>query len=172
MKIVYNLYTLNYINKLFIGKLPMNQKNKLSYEYIRGLVEGEGCFSFSTRTQKITSGYILKARIPTFEISMHERDQELITMIRDTLNLTNKIYNYKSNGLGGGRKAVLIVREFGSLKNIIIPFFYKKLKGYKGKQFNEWLEKINNDTTVPKSYKLLYRLHKSGFYDRNLKFLD
>ena len=65
---------------------------------------------------------------------------------------------------------MLMVRDFGSLKNIIIPFFYNKLAGHKAIQFDEWLAEISEDPQVPESYSLLYRLHKSGFYSENSKF--
>ncbi|MBZ1348907.1 MAG: LAGLIDADG family homing endonuclease [Candidatus Liptonbacteria bacterium] len=145
----------------------LNQENKkLSYEYIRGLIEGEGCFTFSSR--KGNNGH--KYKVPAFSLSMHERDQELLFLIKGTLNLKNKIYNYKNDGYKRGRKAILIVREFGNLKNVIIPLFYNKLHGHKKQQFLCWLEKIGQDPAVPESYKLLYRLHKCGFYNRHSKF--
>lgn len=140
---------------------------KLSHDYIRGLVEGEGSFTFS-------SNIIEGRRCPTFAIGMHVRDRELLESVRDTMGLKNKVYIYgppvKKDGYKRGGRAILIVREFGPLKNIIIPFFYKKLAGNKRKQFDAWLEKIGSDPTVPEYYKLLHRLHKSGFYDRNPKF--
>lgn len=148
---------------------------KLSNDYIRGLVDGEGCFSFHTRNAQKTKQHIRKEKIPVFCIAMHERDRALIEAMRDHLKLKNKVYihkAYKGDGYKRGNKAVLFIRDIGSLKNIIIPFFYKKLKGYKSQQFIEWLEKIGNDPAVANSYKLLYRLYKCGFYDKNLKFLD
>ena len=66
---------------------------------------------------------------------------------------------------------VLVVRKFSSLKNVIVPFFYKKLKGNKGLQFINWLEKIGSDPMVPDIYKLLYRLHSSGYFEKNPKFV-
>lgn len=147
---------------------------ELSYEYIRGLVEGEGCFTFSTVSKKLPNGTIKKMRIPAFCIAMHKRDEDLLRIVRVALNLQNSIYRNTHTGKDGTirHKAMLIVRDFGQLKNIIIPLFYKKLKGNKGKQFMEWLEKIGNDPIVSESYRLLYRLHKCGFYDKNPKFND
>ena len=147
---------------------------KLSYEYIRGLVEGEGCFTFSTIPKRLPDGKIKRVRIPAFSIAMHKRDEDLLRMVRVTLDLQNSIYRNTHTGKDGTtrHKVILIVRDFGQLKNIIIPLFYKKLKGNKGKQFMEWLEKIGNDPTVSESYRLLYRLHKCGFYDKNPKFND
>lgn len=148
---------------------------KLSYEYIRGLVEGEGTFTFSTSNRNASDGSIIKIKIPAFAIGMHERDEELLHYVRDTLGLKNRVYNYKSFNKDGhkrGRKAFLIVREIGQLKNIIVPFFYKRLVGNKGKQFNEWLEKIGNDPAVPKSYKFIYKIYKAGFYDKNPEYME
>lgn len=150
-------------------------KENLSYEYIRGFTEGEGCFSFATTSRRYSNGEVVKIHVPSFTIGLHERDEDLLNKIRDKLGLKNKIYNYSNNlkdGYKRGRKAVLVVREFGQLKNIIVPLFYGKLRGYKGQQFIEWLEKIGNDPSVPQTYKLLYRLHVSGYYSNNPKFID
>jgi hypothetical protein len=138
----------------------------LSHEYIRGVVEGEGCFTFSKSSGR---------KIPAFALRMHIRDEDLICAIRDTLGLRNRVYVYHYSGKDGCRRdpqAVLIVREFGQLKNIIVPFFYKRLKGNKGKQFDEWLEKIGSDPEVSKMFKIIHTIHKAGFYERNQKFLE
>jgi len=114
----------------------MIQDKKLSYEYIRGLTEGEGTFTFST-------SHKLRRKVPAFALRMHVRDKGLLEIVRDSMGLKNKIYEYdykRNDGYKRGPQAILIVREFGQLKNIIVPFFYKRLKGNKGKQFNDWLE--------------------------------
>ncbi len=141
---------------------------KLSYEYIRGLVEGEGTFTFST-------SHKLHRKVPAFALRMHVRDKELLEMVRDSMGLKNKIYEYnrkRDDGIKRGPQAILIVREFGQLKNIIVPFFYKRLKGNKGKQFEQWLEKIGNDPEVPETFKFIYKIYRAGFYNKNPKFLD
>ena len=146
----------------------IREKRLLSYEYIRGLVDGEGSFTFSTNKK-------LGIKVPSFILRMHFRDIDLIRSVRDTLGINNRIYEYhypQKDGYNRGPQAMLIVREFGRLKNVIVPFFYKRLKGHKGIQFEEWLEKIGTDPEVPESYRLIYRMHKTGFYDRNPKFLD
>lgn len=153
----------------------MIQDKKLSYEYIRGLVEGEGTFTFSTSKRNMSDGSIKNIKVPAFAIGMHERDEELLRSVRDVLGLKNRVYNYKSfnkDGYKRGRKAFLIVREFGQLKNIIVPFFYKRLKGNKGRQFEQWLEKIGNDPGVPETFRFIYKIYKAGFYDKNPKFYD
>jgi len=138
----------------------------LSYEYIRGLVDGEGTFTFSTSNKR-------KMKIPAFAIKMNARDKHLIEMVRDTLGIKNKVYEYnhqKNDGFKRDPQAMLIVREFGRLKNVIVPLFYKRLMGNKGRQFEEWIFKIESEPWVPKTYKLIPRLYKEGFYDRNNKF--
>lgn len=146
-------------------------KRELTNDYIRGLIDGEGCFTFSTN--KNYDG--TSRKIPVFQLKMHIRDKDLIEGVRDHLGLKNKVYIYHHPGKDGynrGPTAMLMVRDFGSLKNIIIPFFYERLVGHKAIQFDKWLEKIRNDPMVPESYSLLYRLHKSGFYRENPKFID
>lgn len=155
----------------FVGKQEKNEK-ALSYEYIRGLVTGEGCFSFHTGWRRKNGR---KCKMPTFYIGMHERDENLLKIVRDTLGLKNPIYNHKAwrgDGHQRGRMASLVVRDFEQLKDIIIPFFYKKLKGYKALQFIDWLEKIGSDPDVSDRYKSLYRLYKWGIYDENPKFTE
>jgi len=140
----------------------------LSFEYIRGLVEGEGTFTFDTKKIKYRDSIKIK-KIPTFAIQMHERDQELLRKLRNTLGLPNSIYilgPYRKDGINRGRMAKLIVRDYISLKDKIIPLFYKKLHGYKAKQFMEWLENIGN-SEVSYPYRNLYKLYKSDFFDEN-----
>ena len=152
-----------------------NLPKTISYEYIRGLIEGEGSFSFSTTTRRLTTGEIKRTKIPTFAIGMHERDEPLLLLVRDTLGLTNRVYNYQQSnkdGINRGRKAFLIVREIGGLKNIIIPLFYNRLVGHKGIQFKEWLENIGKEPMVSAGYGILYRLHANGYYAKNPKFID
>jgi len=129
-------------------------------DYIRGLVEAKGGFSFSSNGTK---------KIPTFYLHLDENDKELLEAVRDHLGLESKIYvngPYKSSIGIQKIKARLVVREFGKLKNIIIPFFYNNLKGCKSKQFEEWLEKIGNDPAIHHSYRLLHRLHKTGYWNK------
>lgn len=144
-----------------------------SDDYIRGLIDGEGCFTFCNAPDlKSPSG---KSQIPTFVLQMHERDKILVEIVRNKLAPRNKVYIYKMLGMRThtsrvykrGPMARVMVRDIGSLKNKVVPFFYNKLVGYKGIQFNKWLEKIGNDPLVPERYKILYRLHMAGYWERN-----
>ncbi len=146
----------------------MNKRESISYDYIRGLTDGEGSFTFSTNTKE-------RRKTPSFCISMHIRDKKLLTKVRDTLGLRNRIYEYHYKGKDGynrGPRAILIVREFGALKNIIIPLFYKNLYGNKSDQFEDWIEKIGNDPIVPEQFKFLHQLYKSGFYEKENKYQE
>ena len=146
---------------------------ELNHEYIRGLIDGEGCFTFCS-VPNLKEGEWIKAQIPAFVLSMHVRDKELIKSVAETLSLRNRIYTYKrrlvKDNYNHGAMSTLIVRDLGRLKNIIVPFFYKKLVGYKGVQLEEWIERIENNVMVPKKYKVIPLLYKTGFYDKNNKF--
>jgi len=137
----------------------------MSYEYIRGLVEGEGCFTFCS------AGVLM---IPTFIIQMHERDTQLLVKMKNTLKLHNKVKVYKNrtrrDNYNRAPMARFMVRDIGQLKNIIVPLFYKKLHGYKGVQFEMWMERIGSDPRVPNRHKFIYKIYKAGFYDKNPKY--
>lgn len=140
----------------------------LSYDYIRGIVtSGKGSFTFTTTVYGRR-----KKHIPAFQLRMSVQNKKLLEQIKDRLKLKNNIYTYQYAGKDGYTRnpfVMLIVRDFGSLKNIIIPLFYNQLIGYKGQQLNEWLEKIGSDPTIPESYKLLDRLHRSGYFEKELR---
>ncbi len=151
----------------------------ISFEYIRGLVDGEGSFTFHSGSKRPGGG---KYKIPAFSISMNIRDRDLIVAVKNKLGLKNPIYyklpttNIKNTNNEklyiSGRQAILVVRDFKQLKDIIIPFFYGKLKGYKGEQFTAWLEKIGSDPDVSDRYKSLYRLYKWGIFGKLPKFTE
>lgn len=146
-------------------KIP-SRRFLVSNDYIRGLVEGEGCFTMCTHSNK-KNFY----KIPTFCIQMHIRDRELIKTICNRLRLSNEIYEYQPSNKDGwnrGKTVRLVVREFESLKTKIIPFFYKKLRGNKGLQFEEWINKIGSDVLVSPKFKTLYDLYKLGYYENFL----
>ena len=153
--------------------------DNISNEYIRGLIEGEGSFTFHTGSKNKNGR---KHKIPAFVISLHIRDKNLLEAIKNKLELKNRL-NYRTpriaiqnikngNKYLSERQVILSVRDFKQLKDIIIPFFYKKLKGHKGIQFIEWLEKIGSDPDISDRFKSLYRLYKWGMYDKLSKFTE
>lgn len=140
---------------------------KITAEYIRGLTDGEGSFTFCT-----TNG---KSKIPSFQLRMNVRDKALVEKVRDFLKIKNRVYVYHYLGKVGsnrGPQAMLIVREVGNLKNKIVPLFYNELIGYKAEQFNNWIEKIGNDPMVPERFKIIHFLHKRGYFLKNKDFLE
>lgn len=144
----------------------------ITYDYIRGFVQGTGTFTFTTSSNL---GSLRPRRIPAFQLRMHASDEQLLKAIRVKLKLKNKIYVYHYPGKDRANRkpiALLIVREIGALKDVIVPLFYNSLVGAKAEQFDEWLERIGSDPFVPKSYKILYRFHRSDFYRRTSKFKD
>jgi len=158
---------------MFVAKQVQKQEKELSYDYIRGLIEGEGCFTFSTNRSTDKNGYIKIRSVPAFAIGMHERDFNLLTSVRDKLKLKNRVYIYaqtQKDGFKRGKKAFLIVREYGNLKNIIIPLFYKKLFGNKKIQFEDWMEKIGSDPYISKKLKFIHFLYLSGYYEKIHEF--
>ncbi len=60
---------MNLTNPTFAGQHRLQTDKKLSYEYIRGLVEGEGCFTFYPTTKKKDGSY---SKITAFVIGMHD----------------------------------------------------------------------------------------------------
>lgn len=134
---------------------------EISYDYIRGLIDGEGCFTFST------SG---KLKLPAFSLQMSVQDYDLVVRVRDKLKLKNRVYKYKPrksiDGYNRIGMSILIIRDLAQLKNVIIPLCYKKLLGYKKIQFENWIFEIGSRSEVCESFKLLNFLYNSGYYDR------
>lgn len=106
-------------------------KQRLSDDYLRGLIEGEGHFGADTRNNG--------EKIPCFVLKMHVRDKELIEGVRDYLELRHWVYEYKNKGR---HFAMLIIRDIETLKKKIVPLFNGKLLGFKGTQFKWWLNKF------------------------------
>lgn len=127
-------------------------REKLSLDFIAGLIVGEGTFYWT----KHPNGYYK----PVFALRMHIRDYDLVTNVRDSLGLKReKIYEYRH---GGRHYAFLIVRNVGSLKNHIIPLVWPRLSGYKREQFKVWFRRFQNESTDP-GYRFFYDAFRSRF---------
>mgnify|MGYP001612629962 CR=1 FL=1 len=138
----------------------------ITADYVRGLIDGGGCFTFCKIPQNKRG---IKYKIPTFSIQMHERDAQLIKQVGRYLGIRDKVHilnAYIKDGMNRGKTARLMVRDFGELRDIIIPFFYKNLIGYKGKQLVNWLEKIGNDPEIHPEYKVLYNIYKKDHFNK------
>jgi hypothetical protein len=134
---------------------------KLNKNFVIGLVVGEGCFAYDRRKQK--DGSI--RYVPNFTLRMHVRDIDLVRAIRNYLDVDQRVYEYIHNNRHYG---MFNIRNIGDIKNIIVPFFYKNLKGHKAKQFEAWLERMGREDTAER-YKLVFRLYKNGWYDDPVK---
>jgi hypothetical protein len=87
----------------------------LDPDWLAGFVSGEGCFFVHVRksvTHKI--GYQVQLR---FQITQHNRDEQLIRSLIDYFNCGN-VYTKKED-------ANFIVEKISCIVNIIIPFFNK-----------------------------------------------
>jgi len=140
------------------------RSEELTHDYIRGLINGQGCFTFHTVPNRLLGGVVKKVRIPAFILTTHDGEDDSMTAIRKCLNIEKEPYRTSRSVFK------LVIRDLGTLKNIIIPVCYNRLIGYKKQQFETWLNKMGTDPDVPDQYKLLYRLYKRGYFDQNPKF--
>lgn len=154
------------------SKLTLDKTNELikttpNYIII-WLINNRGSFGF-------TSSGLYRNKTPAFQLKVNARDIMFLEQIRDYLGLRNKIYKYHYPGKDKSKRepqAILMVRDFKQFKDIIIPFFHRKLVGRKRTQFIEWIEKIGKDPNISERFKSLYRLYKKGMYDRLPKFTE
>lgn len=141
-------------------------KNLIENHIIIWFINNHGSFGFTS------SGYYGN-KTPAFQLKVNSGDKKILEEIKSHLGLKNKIYEYHYPGKEKSKRmpqAVLIVRDFNQLKDIIIPFFHNKLTGGKRSQFVEWLERVGKDPNISERFKSLYRLYKSGMYDKLPKF--
>ena len=102
-------------------------KQKLSLDFIAGLICSGGCF-----TSYIQNG---KQKMSAFSLKMHYNDKDLIVAVRDSLGLKEHIHEYNHQGK---HYVVLNVRKRKIIENIIIPVFDERLVGLKKQQFEKW----------------------------------
>ena len=86
--------------------------------FLTGFTDAEGCFSISVqKTTKTKIGYRVK---PIFEISLNQRDRELLNQIKAFFGNVGTIREDKS-----GNAVKYAVENVKDLTNVIIPFFTK-----------------------------------------------
>lgn len=117
----------------------------LSLDFIAGLVAGEGSFMW------IKQG---GSEIPVFQLKMHALERPLFEMVKETLGLKEKIYEYNHQNR---HYVVILVRKRTSIEDTIIPSFENRLYGLKKIQFDEWKNKFFERKTLYK-YKIKKRL--------------
>jgi|SRR3989344_4777181 len=150
-------------------------EKQISFDYIRGLIDGEGCFSFCSIPPRSADGK-RKQKLPCFTLAMSKRDVDLIRAVRDKLKIRNTVYTYASrkrpDNYNRDGMAILIVRDFGQIKNIIVPLFYKKLFGFKAIQFERWIQEMGSNDDVPERFNLITKIYNNGFYEKNFRNFD
>ncbi len=110
--------------------LEIINTEKLSLDFIAGLVTSQGYFSWVTqhRTQQ---------KVPVFQIRLPYDEKDLLFGFKNSLGLKEPIYEYRSKNRSF---VLLLIRKRKSIKEIIIPAFDQKLRGKKKKQFDQWKE--------------------------------
>jgi hypothetical protein len=107
-------------------------------------------------------------KIPAFFISFV--DEKTAKMLKNMLNLKNNIYEYPLKiGNDGYKRSplfVIIVRDVGQLKNLIVPFFSRAISGNMLKNLDLWIHNIGADPLVPDRYKIISKLYSRGFYGK------
>jgi hypothetical protein len=98
--------------------------------WLAGFVDGEGCFGIDINKASTSIGYAVNLR---FTVAQHARDAKLISSIISYLGCGTFWSGSPKEG------AVLSVRRFSDISNIIIPFFNKyPLKGAKKSEFEDF----------------------------------
>ncbi len=136
----------------------------LSKEFVLGLIQAQGSFTFCSVPAETAAG-IVKLKVPAFILSMTHADRELLIEVASSLGLKNKVYAYPSKRTPGS--AILIVRDLGQLKNVLVPLLRGRLMGEKKAQFEEWILNMSSDPDVPERFRIIPQLtKKGGFYDK------
>jgi len=98
---------------------------------------------------------------------MHERDWNLLDLVRLSLGLRGRVYHnrpYHYDRYGSRNSAAqasLVVRDILDLRNIIIPLFTKSYTAIKvNSLWNGW--KMGDEEMTTES-KYLHKLYKSGY---------
>lgn len=72
-----------------------NNKPKFDFSFVSGFVDAEGCFFVSiSKNALLKCGYTVK---PVFQISLHEKDRNLLYDIQNILGGIGKVYNRGTN---------------------------------------------------------------------------
>jgi hypothetical protein len=101
--------------RLFVNKCYFSS-NKPNFDlyYLSGFTDGEGSFIVSiAKNPSSKCGYIVK---PVFQISLHEKDKDLLYAIRDSLGGIGQVYNRGKNAY------IYMVFNYKELNKIIDHF--------------------------------------------------
>lgn len=122
-----------------VGEAGREKGTPMSYDYIVGLTDGEGCFYVNIRKPRKESQ---SAWVEThFYIKMRARDKEVLEEIQSTLGC-GKIYKQSEFRLNHEQCYRFEVNNRLDLEKVIIPLFDKHLlRSSKQKEF-EWFKEV------------------------------
>lgn len=134
-------------------------KLNLSKDWAYGFLSSSGRLGFYCNSKK--------EKIPSFIVKTGPEKHAMLILAAKIIGLRNKIYFYKyKQGKKNYFQALLIVRDVGQLKNIIIPIFLKLMFVAKQVNLEDWMEEIIKNKAIPERYKVLYRIYRSRFYSK------
>lgn len=136
---------------------------KLPFDYISGLTDGEGCFALKFRRdirREKKGSPVYYYWTVEFAILLHGDDSLLLKSVQKTLNCGKTTLNKR----GIVRYAV---NRFLDLQGKIIPFFRRHpLHGKKASDFELWAEAVN--IIVNASAKKKFKIQKVNFSENEL----
>ena len=107
----------------------MQQTDLPSFDFIAGLIAGEGSFMWIKQNG---------TEVPVFQLKMHATERPLFELLKTKLGLREKIYEYTHQER---HYVLLLIRKRSVIENIIIPTFDQRLFGNKRIQFEAWKKK-------------------------------
>lgn len=94
----------------------------VSYDYIVGLTDGEGCFYVNiSQSNSYKAGYVVHLH---FHIKMQEKDKPLLEKVKNTLNC-GAVYFQKEARANHCQCYRYTVSSYKDILETIIPFFQK-----------------------------------------------
>ncbi len=142
---------------------------KLSAEYITGLVDGEGSFTFYIRNPEDNSYRIRRVKAePRFYLKLIEKDKKILYKLKDYFGCGN-VYFQKDRRLNHQNCYRYEVANRKHLEEIIIPFFKKNGLKLQSKQndfeiFCKLMEMIKSGNHLTKNglqkmYRIKAKMH-------------
>lgn len=114
---------------ILIPRPSVKEKKIPSPQWLAGFTAGEGCFLIKL-SKSLNSKFGVGLQL-VFQITQHNRDEELLNSIISYLNCGRLVKD--------SNKVIFVVTKFSDIFEKIIPFFNKHLvEGEKFKDFTDW----------------------------------
>lgn len=115
-----------------------NQQERLDPRWVRGFVDGEGCFHVSiNRVPRMSQGWQV---LPEFRIVQHSRDEAILHRLRNFFGCGRVVLNR-------GTQKELRIRKLNDLKRVVEFFSETQLQSKKRRDFEIFRDIINTMTT-------------------------